>query len=62
MKVDNKVLKLQIWDTAGQERYKSISAAYMRNTHGIVAVYDITQKSSFINLESRIRDFLKYSH
>lgn len=25
LKVDNKIIKMQIWDTAGQERFRSIS-------------------------------------
>ena len=39
-----KVIKMQIWDTAGQERFRSISHAYYRNSHGCIAVYDITNR------------------
>ena len=51
LKVDQKVLKLQIWDTAGQERFRSISHAYYRNSHGCVAVYDISNRASFDSIE-----------
>lgn len=47
LKVDDKVIKMQIWDTAGQERFKSISQSYFRNSHGCIAVYDITSRASF---------------
>ena len=46
VKIDKKVCKLQIWDTAGQERFKSMSNSYIRNSHGCIAIYDITSKSS----------------
>ncbi|KAJ5074050.1 hypothetical protein M0811_00678 [Anaeramoeba ignava] len=45
--LETNVAKLQIWDTAGQERYRSIAGFYYRNSHGVMIIYDITQKSSF---------------
>jgi small GTP-binding protein len=45
------LVKLQVWDTAGQERFRSISHAYYRNSHGCVAVYDISNRASFDHLE-----------
>ena len=47
VKIDNKIIKLQLWDTAGQERFKSLSPSYLRNANGCIAVYDITKRSSF---------------
>ncbi|XP_042351933.1 EF-hand calcium-binding domain-containing protein 4B-like [Plectropomus leopardus] len=38
---------LQLWDTAGQERFRSITEQYYRKADGILAMYDITQASSF---------------
>ncbi len=51
LKLDNKIIKMQIWDTAGQERFRSISHAYYRNSHGCVAVYDICNRASFESIE-----------
>jgi len=45
-------VKLQIWDTAGQERFRSIQASYYKGANGILVVYDITNRSSFENLNS----------
>ena len=39
-----RTIKLQVWDTAGQERFQSISQAYYRNSHGCIAVYDISNR------------------
>lgn len=47
----SRLVKLQIWDTAGQERFRSISHAYYRNSHGCVAVYDISNRGSFDSIE-----------
>ena len=51
LKVDDRIVKIQIWDTAGQERYKSLSKAYLRGAHGCIAVYDITSAQSFDELK-----------
>ncbi|XP_058789924.1 ras-related protein Rab-13 [Phymastichus coffea] len=49
--VDDKRVKLQIWDTAGQERFRSIMQSYYRTAHGVILVYDITKRPTFLNLE-----------
>ena len=43
--------KIQIWDTAGQERYRAITSSYYKGSHGCFIVYDITNQSSFDNVE-----------
>ena len=48
-------IKLIIHDTAGQERFKSLSANYIKKTNGILIIYDITNKQSFINVENWIK-------
>jgi Ras-related protein Rab-1A len=53
LEVDGKSVKLQIWDTAGQERFRTITSSYYRGAHGVVMVYDITDKESFDDLTSR---------
>lgn len=42
--LNGKKVKLQIWDTAGQERFKTITASYYKGAHGIILVYDITDR------------------
>lgn len=50
-KMYEKNIKLQFWDTAGQERYRSIISAYYRGISAAIFVYDITDNSSFENIE-----------
>jgi small GTP-binding protein len=56
LQADGENIKLQIWDTAGQERFRSVSKAYFRNAVGAVLVFDLTQKSSFDELNVWIND------
>ena len=51
LKIKGVGAKLQIWDTAGQERYRSITSSYFRGSHGCFIVYDITNESSFENVD-----------
>eukprot|EP01084_Bolivina_argentea_P126308 223671_1 len=46
LRIDGKVVKLQIWDTAGQERFRAITSSYYRGAHGIAVVYDVTDSES----------------
>ena len=51
--LDNgKTVKIQIWDTAGQDRFKSITKNYYKGAHGIILIYDITNKRSFDNVKN----------
>ncbi|CAG7716717.1 unnamed protein product, partial [Allacma fusca] len=45
---------LSIWDCGGQERFDAITPNYMRNTHGVLLVYDITRTETFDHLEKWI--------
>jgi len=53
---DNKKIRLDIWDTAGQERFRGIAQNYFRGAHGIIFVFDITNKDSFNKLKTWISD------
>lgn len=50
-------VEIQIWDTAGQEKFKSLGPIYFRNSLGCVAVYDITNRQSFLDLPEWIESF-----
>ena len=43
IKLDEKVIKLQIWDTCGQEIYRSLISNFYRNSSLAIIVYSITE-------------------
>mmetsp|Transcript_22122 Transcript_22122/g.37039 ORF Transcript_22122/g.37039 Transcript_22122/m.37039 type:complete len:207 (+) Transcript_22122:129-749(+) len=52
IQLDGKRIKLQIWDTAGQERFRTITTSYFRGAQGILLVYDVTDRNSFISIRN----------
>ncbi|KAK3886756.1 hypothetical protein Pcinc_004119 [Petrolisthes cinctipes] len=60
--IDGKKVKLQIWDTAGQERFRTITQSYYRSANGVVIVYDITKRSSFLSINRWLDEVRKYTH
>ena len=49
--LDNgKTVKVQLWDTAGQERFRTIAKSYYKGAHGIVLIYDVTNRKSYDNI------------
>lgn len=50
IEIDDKNITLNIWDTCGQEQYSGVNKIFMKNTNIAILVYDITEKSSFDNL------------
>ena len=61
IEVNGKIIKLQIWDTAGQERFRTIVSSYYRGAHGIMIVFDITDKDSFNNVSMWNDEIKKYA-
>ena len=51
VKMNDKVVKLQIWDTCGQETYRSLISSFYRSSSLAILVYSIDSESSFNNLE-----------
>lgn len=55
-KINDKFIRVKIWDTAGQERYKSLAYSFFRNAHGLILVYDVSNRESFEDLKSWINN------
>ncbi|XP_074050735.1 EF-hand calcium-binding domain-containing protein 4B isoform X2 [Macrotis lagotis] len=50
VKVDKSQVALQLWDTAGQERYRCITQQFFRKADGVIVMYDITAKQTFMSI------------
>ncbi|XP_078723037.1 ras-related protein Rab-12 [Lampetra fluviatilis] len=61
IELGGKKIRLQIWDTAGQERFNSITSAYYRGARGILLVYDLTRRDSFLDLHKWMSMVDKYA-
>lgn len=56
MYLEDRTVRLQLWDTAGQERFRSLIPSYIRDSSVAVVVFDITNRSSFMNTAKWIDD------
>merc|ERR1711970_468927 len=61
IEIEGKVIKLQIWDTAGQERFRTITSSYYRGAHGIIVVYDVTEKETFDAVERWMTEIERFA-
>ena len=53
---DGTKIKVQLWDTAGQERFKSLALTYYRKAYGILLLFDVTKKSSFLACKNYLEE------
>ncbi|XP_061703432.1 ras-related protein Rab-26-like [Syngnathoides biaculeatus] len=61
LSIDGVKVKLQIWDTAGQERFRSVTHAYYRDAHALLLLYDVTNKTSFDNIQAWLTEIHEYA-
>ncbi|KGG52457.1 Ras-related protein Rab-1A [Mitosporidium daphniae] len=61
IELDGKIIKLQIWDTAGQERFRTITSSYYRGAHGIIVVYDVTDRDTFMHVQDWLEEVEKFA-
>ena len=61
LKVDGKVIKLQIWDTAGQESFKSVTRIFYRGAHCVFLTYDVTREETFVNLLEWLKEIKQHA-
>ena len=54
--INNIKIKLQIWDTCGQEIYRSLIQGFYRNTTACILTYSKTNRASFENLSTWLKD------
>ncbi|XP_053121141.1 sperm axonemal maintenance protein CFAP97D1 isoform X2 [Hemicordylus capensis] len=54
-------VQLAIWDTAGQERFRTLTPSYYRGAQGVILVYDVTRRETFLGLENWLRELEMYT-
>ena len=59
LNVDNNPIKMQIWDTSGEEKFKAIARNFYRGAHGVLLVYDICDKNSFLDVRDWIEQIVE---
>lgn len=58
--IDGNTVKLAIWDTAGQERFRTLTPSYYRDGQGAILVYDVTDRVTFLKLETWLNELTTY--
>ena len=53
---DGTKIKVQLWDTAGEERFKSLAMTYYRKAFGILLLFDVTKKPSFLACKNYLEE------
>ena len=56
VKINDKVVKLQVWDTCGQEAYQSLITNFYRNCSLAIMVYAINKKNTYENLDLWLKE------
>lgn len=56
LRINKKVIKLQVWDTCGEEAYRSLVTNFYRNSSLAIIVYSIDQRDSFKELDLWIKE------
>jgi len=62
VKINDKVIKLQIWDTCGQEEFSMCNQSLFKNVTIAIMVYSVIKKETFENIKkwvSRVKDLSK---
>ena len=62
LRMDGKIIKLQIWDTAGQESFRSVTRIFYRGAHVVFLVYDITREDTFVNVQEWLLEVKQHAN
>ena len=55
IEITNRKIIVQLWDSAGEEKYKTITKNLFTRVQGIIILYDITDKNSFLSVPNWIK-------
>ncbi|XP_021572024.1 ras-related protein Rab-18-like isoform X1 [Carlito syrichta] len=58
--MDGNKVKLAIWNTAGQERLRTLTPRYYRSAQGVILLYDVTRRDTFVILNNWLNELETY--
>lgn len=56
LKIEEKIIKLQVWDTCGQEVYRSLITSFYRNSSLAIIVYAIDDENTFSDVNNWLNE------
>jgi len=62
IRIEDKLITLQMWDTAGQERFKSLGNSFYRGADAAILVYALDDKDTFDKVEEWRKNFINLSN
>lgn len=62
VQIDDIPIKLMVWDTSGTEEWLSVTRNYFKGTAGVILVYDITSRKSFVDIQMWYKEVLANSN
>jgi len=64
VELDGRIAKLQVWDGVTEKitsKYYRVHTSYYRGAHGVIIVYDITDRESFKNVKHWVQEVDRYA-
>eukprot|EP00727_Mastigamoeba_balamuthi_P013552 m51a1_g882 putative ras small gtpases ric1 (235) ;mRNA; f:887226-888146 len=58
--IDKEPVRLQLWDTAGQEKFRVITSTFYKGAHGVMIVYDRSNRESFETVKNWMSEIQRY--
>jgi small GTP-binding protein len=62
VKIGEYFCSLNIWDIAGQQKFSNIRKLFYEGADGVIIVFDITDKQTFINSTMWYKDYFSLTH
>jgi len=62
LNVSGATVRLTLWDTAGQERFRTLTSSYYRGAHGVVLVFDVGERSTFVSVHTWLEELAIYAN
>ena len=50
------IARITIWDTCGEEKFKALTRQYYRDTNGILLIFDLCNRDTFLNLKNWLNE------